>query len=203
MEKELKEKIEQAIWVGNSLFQRGKASGSSANMSFRHGDRIYITGSGTCFGLLREDLFSVLDLSGTHLSGVKPSKEYPIHLALYSKTKEIQAVLHTHSIYATLWSCLPHAEESDCIPSYTPYLKMKCGTVGLIPYAKPGSKELFDAFKTRIYDSDGYLLANHGPVVGHKDILSAFYTLEELEESARVAWELRHEEDVLLCYSLE
>jgi len=70
---------------------------------------------------------------------------------------------------------------------------MRLGAVGLVPYAKPGSKELFQLFEERFQDSEGYLLENHGPVVGDKDILSAFYTLEELEESARIAWELRNE----------
>lgn len=46
-----------------------------------------------------------------------------------------------HSTYATLWSCLPHENPQDCVPDYTPYLKMKLGTVGIVPYAKPGSQE--------------------------------------------------------------
>lgn len=192
MDATLKNKIETAIWVGKSLFDRGKTAGSSANMSFRHNDTIYISGSGTCFGTLSESSFSVVDLDGNHVSGIKPSKELPLHLMLYRKDDSIGAVLHTHSIYSVLWSCLEHKNISDCIPSYTPYLKMKLGTVGLVPYAKPGSKELFDLFEKNIDQSDGYLLQNHGAVVGDKDMMSAFFCLEELEESARVAWEFRN-----------
>ena len=191
MEQTLEEKLSQAIWAAKSLFERGKTSGSSANLSIRHGDRIYITGSGTCFGTLKPSDFSVVSLKGEHLEGPKPSKEFPLHGALYGKSDEIQAVLHIHSPYAVIWSCLDHENEKDCIPDHTPYLKMKVGTVGLIPYEKPGSKELFAAFEERIYDSDGYLLRNHGPVVGGRDIMDAFYKIEELEESARVAWELK------------
>lgn len=192
MDATLKNKIETAIWVGKSLFDRGKTAGSSANMSFRHNDTIYISGSGTCFGALSESSFSVVDLDGNHVSGIKPSKELPLHLMLYRKDDSIGAVLHTHSIYSVLWSCLEHKNISDCVPSYTPYLKMKLGTVGLVPYAKPGSKELFDLFEKNIDQSDGYLLQNHGAVVGDKDMMSAFFCLEELEESARVAWEFRN-----------
>ena len=192
MDATLKNKIETAIWVGKSLFDRGKTAGSSANMSFRHNDTIYISGSGTCFGTLSESSFSVVDLDGNNVSGIKPSKELPLHLMLYRKDDSIGAVLHTHSIYSVLWSCLEHKNISDCIPSYTPYLKMKLGTVGLVPYAKPGSKELFDLFEKNIDQSDGYLLQNHGAVVGDKDMMSAFFCLEELEESARVAWEFRN-----------
>ena len=62
MEQEVLKKLEDAIWVGNAVFMRDKTAGSSANMSFRYGDHIYITGSGTCFGRLQPDDFSILDL---------------------------------------------------------------------------------------------------------------------------------------------
>ncbi len=193
MNEELKIKIEQAVWIAKSLFERGKTAGSTANISFRFQDRICISGSGTCFGTLKEDDFAIIDLDGNYLEGRKPSKEYPLHLALYHKSDKIQAVLHTHSFYAALWSCINHEKENDCIPAYTPYLGMKLGTVGMIPYAKPGSEELFAAFREKLNDSDGYLLRNHGPIVGGSDLMDAFCILEELEESAKIAWELRLE----------
>ena len=43
---------EQALWIAHSLFDRGKTSGTTANLSFRYGDLIYITCSGSCFGTL-------------------------------------------------------------------------------------------------------------------------------------------------------
>lgn len=188
----LEKKLEQAVWIAHSLFERGKTAGSTANMSFRHEDKIYITASGTCFGTLKKEDFAVIDLNGEVLGDKKPSKEFPLHLSLYQTKEQTGAVIHTHSFYSTVWSCLPHENERDCIPSYTPYLKMKLGTVGLIPYAKPGTEELFKAFRERIKDSDGYLLRNHGPVAGGKDLMDAFYILEELEESAKVAWTLKN-----------
>ncbi len=109
----------------------------------------------------------------------------------------IQAVIHTHSFYATLWSCAVHKNRTDCIPQYTPYLKMKLGTVGLVPYGKPGSEELFPAFRQCVSGSDGFLLENHGPIVGGKNLLDAFYCLEELEESARMAWEIEFKQGPL------
>lgn len=193
-EQSLEEKLEQAVWIAHSLFERGKTAGSTANMSFRDGDKIYITGSGTCFGTLKKEEFAVIDMNGNHVGGIKPSKEYPLHLSLYQEKENIGAVIHTHSFYSTIWSCLKHENEHNCIPQYTPYLKMKLGTVGLIPYEKPGSKALFQAFRERINGSDGYLLKNHGPVVGDKSLQDAFFALEELEESARVAWTLKDTE---------
>ena len=105
----------------------------------------------------------------------------------------MKGVVHTHSFYSVLWSCLEHEKRTDVIPAYTPYLKMKVGTVGIIPYAKPGSQELFGYMEERIMNSDAYLLKQHGPVVAGRTILDAFYGLEELEESAKTAWYLRGE----------
>lgn len=138
MDKELEQKLEDAVWAARSLFERGKTSGSSANMSFYHEGKIYVSASGTCFGTLTKEDFSVLLPDGTHISGRKPSKEWPLHLSLYEKSENVKAVIHTHSPYSILWSFVPDLNETDCIPDHTPYLKMKLGTVGLIPYEKPG-----------------------------------------------------------------
>lgn len=186
----LKTKFDDAIWTASSLFARNKTAGSSANLSFRHGDTIYITGSGTCFGRLTPEDFAAVSLTGESLNGVKASKEFPLHQMCYEKDPSIQAVIHTHSFYATLYSCVPHTFEGSVVPDYTPYLKMKVGNIALVPYAKPGSQELFSLFRQQVHSGDGYLLANHGPVVPGKSIMDAFYGIEELEESCHIAWEL-------------
>ena len=185
--------LDEACWIGKSLFDRGKTAGSSANLSFLYQGKVWITASGQCFGRLTEESFAVTDLDGNVLNGKKPSKELPLHLAMYKKAgSAVQAVIHTHSFYSVLWSCLPHGDsEDDVVPSYTPYLSMKLGKIRLVPYHRPGSEELFAAFRERAGEGNGYLLANHGPVVGGETLMEAFYGLEELEESARIAREFR------------
>ncbi len=188
----LEQKKEAAVWAAGSLFGRNKTSGSSANLSFIHNGMIYITAGGTCFGTLSAEDFAEVSLDGTVRSVRMPSKELPLHLMLYRKDPSIGAVIHTHSTYSILWSFTVYAtaHQQDCIPPLTPYLHMKLGKVGLIPYEMPGSAALFAAFKERIICSSGYLLKQHGPVVPGKDIMDAFCCLEELEESARIAWML-------------
>lgn len=188
---ELQKKLRDAIWIGKSLFDRNKTSGSSANMSFLHDGKMYITQSGSCFGGLTEEQFAVMDMDGKTLSENKPSKEWPLHLCVYKHRPEAQAVIHTHGTYAVLWSFIPAEDETDVIPHHTPYLKMKLGTVGAVPYEQPGSQALFDAFERRVDKSGGYLLKQHGAVVPGKNLMDAFYSLEELEESAKIAWMLR------------
>ena len=188
MDEILKKKFDDTIWAAASLFSRGKLAGSAGNISFLHNGKIYISGSGTCFARLTEDSFSEVELDTGAIRGIKPSKELPLHMTLYRHRPDVGAIIHTHSFYSVLWSCMEELDGSDCIPSYTPYLKMKVGTVGLVPYAPPGSQELFEAFEACVDKSGAYLLQNHGPVVGGKDIMNAFYNLEELEESAHVAF---------------
>ncbi len=127
--------LDEACWIGKSLFDRGKTAGSSANLSFLYQGKVWITASGQCFGRLTEESFAVTDLDGNVLNGKKPSKELPLHLAMYKKAgSAVQAVIHTHSFYSVLWSCLPHGDsEDDVVPSYTPYLSMKLGKIRLVP----------------------------------------------------------------------
>lgn len=192
MDKTLKEKLEVAIWIAHSLFDRGKATGSVANLSFLHEEKVYISASGTCFGTLKQNEFAIVDLKGKQLNELRPSKEMPLHLSVFNSKPDVGAVIHTHSTYSVLWSCVPDLNVLDCIPDHTPYLKMQLGTVGLIPYDHPGSKELFDRFDDNVNKTDGWLLSHHGPVVPGKNLMSAFYALEEMEESTRIAWELRN-----------
>ena len=51
---------------------------------------------------MREEDFTVLAMDGTPVSERKPSKEWPLHLALYEKSPEVGAVIHTHSTYSVL-----------------------------------------------------------------------------------------------------
>lgn len=198
MKNNLRYKLDAALWVAHTLFHSRLVTGTTGNISFLHENKMYISGSGTSFGTLDVWDFACIDPNKTVAGkdGLQ-SKEYPLHQRLYCHDPSIGAVVHTHSFYSTLWACLQHPDPEDVIPAYTPYLKMKLGKIRLIPYAKPGSQELFEVFEQRLGTGYGYLLANHGPIVGGSDLHSAFHGLEELEESARIAWELRHESSAI------
>ena len=185
--------VAEAVEAARFLFLRNKVSGSSANLSFLYGGKCYITCSGACFGRLEKEDFSELTMEGEWVSGKKPSKEWPVHLALYQSRQDIQAVIHTHGRYGVLWSFEATLDPDDCIPHNTPYLQMKVGKVGLVDYHMPGSRELFEAFKARTHQckAKAYLLKQHGPIVGGSCVMDAFYNLEELEEACAIAWGLQ------------
>ena len=72
----LEKTFDKTIRAASDLFMRSHVTGSGGNISFRDGDTIYITKSGTSFGHLRKDDFARVDIEGTILEG-KPSKELP------------------------------------------------------------------------------------------------------------------------------
>lgn len=121
----------------------------------------------------------------------KPSKEYTLHRLLYKTCPEVRAVIHAHSPYAVLWSCIEHENQRDVFPHITPYLDMKLGHVAEVPYAPPGSEKLFAAFSASLGLERGYLLNNHGPIVGGTNLMNAFEAIEELEQTALICWELK------------
>ena len=183
---ELQEKKETACWIAHQLFDRKMGPGTTGNLSFLHEGKLWITAGGTCFGKLTPEDFTGVDLTDGSYEGNKPSKELELHRIAYNTQPDAAAVIHVHSTYAVLWSLIAK-KEADCVPDYTPYLKMTLGTVGMIPYAKPGSEELFDAFRKRAGLTDGWILRNHGTIVTGTTLMKAFASAEELEEACRIA----------------
>jgi ribulose-5-phosphate 4-epimerase/fuculose-1-phosphate aldolase len=75
---------------------------------------------------------------------------------------------------------------------------MKIGKLPLVPYYRPGDPALADAVRSQATRHKAVLLANHGPVVLDKNLESAVYAMEELEETAKIFLLLRdHEQRVL------
>ncbi|TIY02259.1 MAG: aldolase, partial [Mesorhizobium sp.] len=128
---------------------------------------------------------------GRHLSGDKPSKEIFLHRAFYETRPGTGAVVHLHSTFATALSCLTDVDPDDCIPPLTPYVVMRVGAVKLVPYVRPGDEKAGDLIRELRGKYAAVLLANHGPVVSGKDIASAVYAAEELEETAKLLVLLR------------
>ncbi|RHO19461.1 class II aldolase/adducin family protein [Amedibacterium intestinale] len=177
----------EVIKIAKMIFDRKLVNGSSGNISFKENDLIQISNSGSCFGLLENDSFSSIDINGNIENGT-PSKEFPLHLSIYNISLKTKCIIHTHSFYSTLFTCLNNFENHvSFLFSYTPYLKIKTNSkIGCIQYYRPGSRELFEAFQKKVdEDIKVYFLGNHGIVVCEEDPYKAFCLLEEVEYSIK------------------
>ena len=182
---------ETIVLLGRSLFERSYSVGSAGNISAAVDDGILITPTNSCLGFLDPARISKIDTKGRHLSGDKPSKEVFLHQAFYDTRPGTGAVVHLHSTYATALSCLVDLDPDDAIPPLTPYVVMRVGRVKLLPYARPGDPRLGDMIRALGGGHAAVLLANHGPVVAAKDVKTAVYASEELEETAKLVLLLR------------
>jgi ribulose-5-phosphate 4-epimerase/fuculose-1-phosphate aldolase len=177
---------ERIVEIGLSLYRRGLSPGSSGNISARVEDGWILTPTNSCLGELDPSTLAKLDWSGKHLSGEKPSKEYFLHLAMYESRMKSGAIIHLHSSYAAAVSCLEDLDPASSIPPITPYFVMRVGKLPLIPYFRPGDKALALEIAKQATQHAAVLLANHGPVVSGKELDSAMYAVEELEETAKL-----------------
>ncbi len=75
---------------------------------------------------------------------------------------------------------------------------MKIGKLALLPYYAPGDLTLANAVREVAGRHHAVLLANHGPVVAGKDLETAVYATEELEETAKLYLLLRGQQLSLL-----
>ncbi|GAB3477208.1 class II aldolase/adducin family protein [Nocardiopsis coralliicola] len=185
--------------AGARAVELGLSPGASGNVSVRAGGRTLMSPTGVPLGELEPGQLAVLDADGAHIGGPPPSKEYPLHLALYGRVEEAGAVIHLHSPQATAASCLPAWSAASALPPITPYLVMRVGQVPLIPYAAPGSDRLARAVADRPGPFRAALLANHGSLVAGAGPDAALAGAIEVEEAARLAVTLRGQDFAVLA----
>lgn len=192
---------EEICTLGRSLFERGLTPGSSGNISVRLDDGWLMTPTNACLGRLDPARLSRLDLQGRPISGDKPTKESFLHTSMYSQRPDAGAIVHLHSTHAVAVSLLADLDPDEPIPPITAYYVMKIGRLALVPYYAPGDAALADAVREVAGRHHAVLLANHGPVVAGRDLETAVYATEELEETAKLYLMLRGERLKLLSPS--
>lgn len=171
---------------GHSVFDRGLTAGSSGNISARLEDGWLLTPTNACLGRLDPARISKLAWDGHLISGDPPSKEAPLHLAMYQERAAAGAVVHFHSTYSAAVSCMRNLPAESCLPPLTAYFVMKIGRLPLVPYHRPGDPRLGAAIRALAARHGAVLLANHGPVVSAASLEAAVYAIEELEETAKL-----------------
>jgi len=105
----------EIIEAGRLLYGRGWSPATSSNYSTRlSASQALLTVSGRHKGQLGPDDVLATDLAGNSLEpGKKPSAETLLHTQLYGWRAEIGAVLHTHSVNATVLSRMTPGEFID------------------------------------------------------------------------------------------
>jgi 3-dehydro-4-phosphotetronate decarboxylase len=181
---ELNEARQQLQAAGRYLLANDLAWGNAGNISARLSpDRYLITASGTRLGELNEDDFAECSFDGPLPDSRKPSKETPMHRAIYEQHPEIGAVLHASPFYSTLIACADIAIPSDLFVEDMYYLER----VERVAYFHPGSASLGEAVRAKARQANILLLENHGVLVYDTSIQEALMGLQTLEMVCRMA----------------
>lgn len=175
--------------VKNELIEYGKLAGAknftpgfSGNLSARCGNKILITATGTANGYLSEDDFALIDFEGNIIGeNKKPSSEKMLHVEFYKQREDINYIFHVHSPYLTAFSAAGKALDKNILAEIVYCFDY----IPLAEYALPGSKELVENTSKFFKDFDVVLMANHGVIVGGKDVKDAYLKLELCEAYAQ------------------
>ncbi len=165
----------------NFLSSLGFGIGSEGNISVKEGEDIYITPSGIDIKYLTTDKISVIDIEGKIKNRVKPSSEVDMHLSVYKKREEFKAIVHCHSDWATILSCMRKK-----ISTFH-YMIAEFGgdDIKCSKYATFGSKELAKYVLNATKNRKGCLIANHGQICFGENLQQAIHLSQALEKLSK------------------
>lgn len=176
---------QEIVKWGKEIYDRGLVNGTGGNISIRlNKDIVLCTPSGWSLGHLTTESITKTTIMGEVLEGGKPTKELPMHLAVYAVRSEVTAVVHTHSTYAVTYACT--MEPGHIMPPYVPSLPAKVGMVKLTPFQIPASRELGQVVAEGIMQSQAVLLENHGVLAVGNKLEAAVGVAFEVEDNAKI-----------------
>src|SRR5688572_15046531 len=170
--------------AGRYLLAKDLAWGNAGNLSVRLGpERYLITASRTRLGELDDNDFVECSFDGPLPGSRKPSKETPMHRAIYEQRPEIGAILHASPFYSTLIACTNIRVPADLFIEDMYYLER----VERVGYFHAGSPELGEAVGGKAQQANILLLENHGVLVYDTSLQEALMGLQTLEMVCRMA----------------
>ena len=149
---------------------------TSGNLSIydRENGRMYITPGSYPYEIMTAEDIMVIDLEGNVLEGVHaPSSEWRMHAQVYRDKPEVNAIVHTHSPYATAFAInhLPIAAVSFEMPYFLG---------GDVPVARAALLGTYDV------GINACLLANHGVLTIGDSMDIAYTRAVYVEDAAKV-----------------
>ena len=157
---------------------------------------VAIKPSGVEYDVMKAEDIVIVDMEGNRIEGdLNPSSDLPTHLALYKAFKNIGAVTHTHSKWATIW-----AQAGKSIPALgTTHGDYFYGEIPCTRLMTPG--EIADQYELETGNviietfiginpdyMPGVLVHSHGPFTWGKDAMEAVHNSAVLDELAMMSW---------------
>lgn len=194
----MKKHVNEIITAANEIYNQGLVPGKAGNISTKIkssiGDIIAITPTLKSLSNLDEEDIVLVDMDGNILSKGKPSSEVNMHLEIYKKRPDVNAIVHTHSTFATGF-----AFSNKKLKRLEGFGQIRNEFMPYIEYEKPGSAELARKVSENIGDEDALILKRHGIICVGDSLKEAKLLAVFVEESAKtqfVTYMLNSAEDI-------
>ena len=170
--------LEQAVAIGVKLADNRLIRSSEGNLSLRRDETSFlITPSGSKIHALNQRDFVVVEFDGSHSNNHRPSSEWRFHQDIYRTRAEAQAIIHTHSEYATALACM-----REDLPAFHYMVAIAGGDhIKCCDYAIFGSEELSMNILAALEDRKACLIANHGMIAWGSSLDEAYTIALEIE----------------------
>lgn len=178
---------EQLVRAGVRMKHSGLTVETWGNLSIcdREKGLVTITPSGMDYDQLVPEDMVVVDLTGKVVEGHrKPSIEVPLHTAVYRARPDVSAIIHTHPIWSTVFSCM-----GEDIPVFHDEgaQALNCEVVRTAKYALPGTPQLAEnCLEALGAQASACLLMSHGAVCVGADLEGCFKVSAVLEMMSQI-----------------
>ena len=165
------------IATAQDMSRRGLSPGRSGNVSCRVDGGMLITPTGMAYDTLAPADIVRVDETGEPAGRRKPSSEWQFHLSAYAARPDMQAMVHTHSLHATVLACAHRP-----IPAFHYMVAVAGGSdIPCVPYATFGTEELARHVSDGLRHRRACLMANHGQVAMGATLDAALGLASEVE----------------------
>lgn len=173
------------VEASRKLVATGLNQGTAGNISARAGDGFLITPTGIPADRMHPDDIARMGWDAETFEGrMKPSSEWRLHRDILVHRPDIGAVVHTHSLYATVLSTL----HRPILAVHYMIAIFNGPEIRCTPYAPFGTQALSDLILEGLGDRHGVLLGNHGMVAVGRTLDQAMWRAEELETLAKMSY---------------
>ena len=173
----MKKERDELLAVMQKLAQLGLNRGTSGNASVRVDSGFLVTPSGMHVDdMIAADMVT-MNFEGEATGERRPSSEWHFHLDILRQRPEINAVVHTHSTFATTLACLRKG-----LPPFHYMIAVAGGdSIRCAPYALFGTEALSHAAVKALEGRRACLLANHGMIALGSTLRQALDVAVEVE----------------------
>lgn len=174
------------VKTGRQMIETGMTVGTWGNISIRDPETgyMYISPSGMDYMSIQRQHVVVLDLQTNHVDGeFEPSIEKNMHAAVYRAREDVNAVVHTHPIFSSVFGVV----EMELPAVSEDFAQIVGDKIGIaLPYELPGTPELGAVASKALADKNAVILPRHGALSVGPEMGWALKVARVLEKNAQI-----------------